>query len=48
MIYKKIIFSTLLFFIFFNFSFAQELVQWRGSERNGVYDEKDLLKEWPA
>ena len=33
----------------FSFSvFSQELVQWRGSERNGIYNESGLLKEWPA
>ena len=23
------------------------IVQWRGNDRNGVYHEKDLLDEWP-
>lgn len=27
---------------------AQDLVQWRGVERSGVYPETGLLKEWPA
>ncbi len=27
---------------------SQELVQWRGTDRNGIYNEKGLLKEWPA
>jgi outer membrane protein assembly factor BamB len=29
-------------------SVAQEIAQWRGPFRNGVYPEKNLLKEWPA
>lgn len=48
MTYKKIIFSTLLFFLFFNISLAQDLVQWRGADRKGIYNETGLLKEWPA
>lgn len=27
--------------------FAQEVTQWRGPERDGIYPEKDLLKSWP-
>lgn len=27
---------------------AQELVQWRGDNRTGIYNETGLLKEWPA
>lgn len=27
---------------------AQEASQWRGSNRDGIYQESDLLKEWPA
>ena len=26
---------------------GQEIAQWRGPERNGVYPETDLLEEWP-
>ena len=48
MTYKKLIFSTLLFFLFFNISLAQDLVQWRGADRKGIYNETGLLKEWPA
>ncbi|MDX9771331.1 MAG: PQQ-like beta-propeller repeat protein [Tenuifilaceae bacterium] len=29
-------------------SFAQDLVQWRGPQRDGVYLESGLLKQWPA
>jgi len=28
-------------------SMAQDLVQWRGADRSGIYDETGLLKEWP-
>jgi outer membrane protein assembly factor BamB len=27
---------------------AQITTQWRGNDRKGIYDEKDLLKNWPA
>ncbi|HBL75381.1 MAG: hypothetical protein A2W90_04150 [Bacteroidetes bacterium GWF2_42_66] len=27
---------------------AQDLVQWRGPDRSGIYPDKGLLKEWPA
>lgn len=27
---------------------AQNLVEWRGENRTGIYNEKNLLKEWPA
>ncbi len=27
---------------------AQEMAQWRGPARDGIYPEEDLLKEWPA
>lgn len=27
---------------------SQDLVQWRGTERSGIYKETGLLKEWPA
>ena len=28
-------------------SFGQDIVQWRGPLRNGIYNEKGLLKKWP-
>jgi len=28
--------------------YAQEASQWRGNDRNGIYDEKGLLRSWPA
>lgn len=33
---------------FMNPGFGQNPAQWRGSQRNGVYDEQGLLKEWPV
>ena len=29
-------------------SFAQEPTKWRGPNKNGIYNEKGLLKQWPA
>lgn len=39
-----------LFAVFFTVAniVAQDLVQWRGADRNGIYNETGLLKEWPA
>jgi len=28
--------------------FAQEIAQWRGPDRDGIYPDKNLLKSWPA
>ena len=28
--------------------YAQEASQWRGNDRNGIYEEKGLLRSWPA
>jgi len=38
---------TLLFVIQTQNCFSQD-AQWRGPNRNGIFHEKDLLKEWPA
>ncbi len=43
--------SAINIFAFFLIStslFAQDLVQWRGKNRDGVYNETGLLKQWPA
>lgn len=40
-----------LLFLFSQFALngkAQTIVQWRGTDRNGVYNEMNLLKSWPA
>ncbi len=43
--------KTIFIFSFFLFSFSiaisQELVEWRGNGRTGVYDESGLQKKWP-
>ncbi len=46
---NKTYFLVTFFAIFLSFnSVAQDLVQWRGADRNGIYNETGLLKEWPA
>jgi outer membrane protein assembly factor BamB len=43
------IFQLFLSFIFFAYcAYSQEVVQWRGENRDGIYNEKGLLKSWPA
>lgn len=27
--------------------FSQHISQWRGADRNGIYNETDLLRQWP-
>lgn len=40
--------SVFILSIFFSFySNAQEIIQWRGDNRDGKYNETGLLKEWP-
>jgi outer membrane protein assembly factor BamB len=42
--------KNILFFLFLNVSFfsqAQSIAQWRGINRDGVYNEQQLLKSWP-
>ncbi len=41
---------TLLLLMVFPFlsGYVQTTAQWRGTERNGVYHEKNLLSNWPA
>lgn len=36
-----------IFILFAEITFSQEIVQWRGPDRNGTYPDKNLLKEWP-
>ena len=48
MSYSKLIISTFVFIISFSGLIAQDLVQWRGADRTGVYNETGLLNEWPA
>lgn len=40
----------LIFAIFFNFvtnSYGQSISQWRGTNRDGIYPDRNLLKVWP-
>lgn len=44
------IFKTILLFLLLHLSFfihAQTTAQWRGINRDGMYDEQHLLKSWP-
>jgi outer membrane protein assembly factor BamB len=43
---KKIIQILLLVYICLN-GLAQDIAQWRGPNRDGIYDEKGLLRKWP-
>ncbi len=43
----RLLFSGLLF-LALNPLFSQTIDQWRGPNRDGIYHEKDLLKQWPA
>ncbi|MDO9155078.1 MAG: PQQ-like beta-propeller repeat protein [Paludibacter sp.] len=45
---KLLLITAIASFTFAASVFSQELVQWRGAERSGVYNETGLLKEWPA
>jgi outer membrane protein assembly factor BamB len=46
---NKALISVTVLTVFFCLNIlAQDLVQWRGSDRNGIYNETGLLKEWPA
>ncbi|PKP18186.1 MAG: hypothetical protein CVU05_14060 [Bacteroidetes bacterium HGW-Bacteroidetes-21] len=40
--------TIIVIFLFVsNCSFAQQVLEWRGIQRNGVYPEKNLLTSWP-
>lgn len=43
---KNSILSITLLFIF-STGFTQNIAQWRGENRDGIYNETDLLKSWP-
>ncbi len=40
--------SGVLFVLISGAVFAQDIVQWQGPDRSGIYPDKGLLKEWPA
>lgn len=41
-------FLSFLLFSYSFFALSQELTQWRGPNRDGIYPESGLLKQWPA
>jgi len=43
---RKILITLLFAAIFISVS-AQEVVQWRGQNRDGIYNESGLMKKWP-
>jgi len=43
---KRVLFITIVI-LFCNNLIAQEIVQWRGANRDGIYNETGLLKKWP-
>ncbi len=45
---KKLISLCLAFVFTFQFVISQEIAEWRGPDRTGVYNETGLLKEWPT
>jgi len=45
---KHFILPAIAAFSFTTSCFSQDIVQWRGQERTGIYNETGLLKEWPA
>jgi outer membrane protein assembly factor BamB len=44
---KLLIYCLSLAFILMAFQQAEEISQWRGPQRNGIYPDKGLLKKWP-
>ncbi len=44
---KKLIIAASLTFSILSLS-AQDVIQWRGANRSGIYNETGLLKSWPA
>ena len=45
---KQFIVTVIAIFSVTSTCFSQELVQWRGTDRSGIYNETGLLKEWPV
>jgi outer membrane protein assembly factor BamB len=43
---KIILLSILSYFLLFNNLYSQEVLQWRGADRTGKYNETGLLKKW--
>ena len=47
MVYKFQILGYLLLFFLSGSLLAQDLVEWRGINRSGIYSDQNLLKSWP-
>jgi len=45
---RQLIIAAIAVFSFSSSGYSQDLVQWRGTERSGIYKETGLLKEWPV
>ncbi|MGD9159459.1 MAG: PQQ-binding-like beta-propeller repeat protein [Desulfobacteraceae bacterium] len=45
---KKILFIITVLLILTSAGYAEIKTQWRGPNRDGIYPEKNLLKQWPA
>ena len=45
---KQFIVAVIAIFSVTSTCFSQDLVQWRGTDRSGIYNETGLLKEWPV
>ena len=44
---KDLLLFLICSFLFTNYIFSQEASQWRGKDRDGIYNEKGLLRSWP-
>jgi outer membrane protein assembly factor BamB len=45
---KQLLFSIISSLLLLNIIAAQEAAQWRGKDRDGIYDETGLLRSWQA
>lgn len=45
---KTVFIGTMVLFLLAGFSGPKKLSQWRGPNRDGIYAESNLLKQWPA
>jgi len=44
---QRILYISVLALLVRSISFSQEIAQWRGPNRDGIYNETGLLKSWP-
>jgi outer membrane protein assembly factor BamB len=44
---KRLLIVVILWCLIADYLMAQELIQWRGPNRDGIYNETGLLKTWP-